>query len=482
VLSGSEPACRYRGGVAKGTASGRTGWVVAALIVLVILVSTNTWNPFPGIWEWVSASRPLASPVVSWQERLGSGPQSVTFAGNAVIVEHRTSVESRGVSSGAQLWEKKGKDWAAVAGDGIDSVVVVGELLTKGYEVLDPISGQVRRSDDKAVAVWTYRNALLDVRCGDAKDCQLTAWDPRGTSPMWTVDLPGIGFVLFADNPDLLDAKPLNTRRVEGGAGGPVIMPSLLGFPVDGRVRVVDTASGRSVQDFEPDRHDRNVVVGGRVIRVQARSADGTCYFTVVASDPALQREVWRHEAVNLRTADGAGCAQRDDPSGGQNVIVAVTADGREAVLDAYDGRVLWLGAHGDKLLAVDDRYAIVRASGAKSVTTYEFGVKRARWSYATEDPKAGVAITRFAVIVAPEEPDRVVALSPATGRPLADVRSSAKVLAVGPTGMIIGEGREIGFVPFGGSVPPGSPGSVPLPADTSLCDGPKEPLCGKEK
>ncbi|MDQ7910662.1 PQQ-binding-like beta-propeller repeat protein [Phytohabitans sp. ZYX-F-186] len=467
--------------MANGTASGRTGWVVAALIVLVILVSTNTWNPFPGIWEWVSASQPLSSPNVSWQQRLGSGPQSVTFAGNAVVVEHRTSVEARGVSTGAQLWEKD-KDWAAVAGEGLDSVVVVGELLTKGYEVLDPISGSVRRTDKRAVAVWTYRNALLDVHCDDAKDCQLSAWEPRGDAPMWTVDLPGVGFVLFADNPDLLDAKALSTRRVEGGAGGPVLMPSLLGFPVDGKVRVVDTAAGRVVQDFEPDRHDRHVVVGGRVIRVQARSGDGTCYFTVIATDPALQREVWRHEAVNLRTAEGAGCAQREDPAGGQNVIVGVTADGREAVLDAYDGRVLWLGGHGEKLLAVDDQYALVRPSGGKAVTSYELGAKRARWSYPTQDPKAGVAIARFAVIVAPEDPDRIVALSPATGRTLADLRSSAKVLAVGPTGMIIGEQREIGFVPFTGTAPPASPGATPAPADTSLCDGPKEPNCGQVK
>ncbi|MFC0533517.1 hypothetical protein [Phytohabitans kaempferiae] len=465
--------------MAKGRANGRAGWVVAALLVLVFLVSTNTWNPFPGIWEWVNTSQPIATSNVAWQQRLGSGPQSVTFAGNAVVVEHRTSVEARGISSGARLWEKD-KDWAAVAGEGLDSVVVVGELLTKGYEVLDPVSGTVRRTDKQAVAVWTYRNALLDVRCGDAKECQLTAWEPRGSAPMWTVDLPGVGFVLFADNPDVLDAKPINTRRVAGDAGGPVLMPSLLGFPVDGQVRVVDTAAGRVVQDFKPDRRDRHVAVGGRVIRVQARSGDGTCYFTVTATDPALQREVWRHEAVNLRTADGAGCAQREDPAGGQNVIVGVTADGREAVLDAYDGRVLWLGGHGDKLLAVDDQYALVRLSGAKSVSSYEFGVKQARWSFDTPDPKAGAAITRFAAIVVPEDPDRVVALAPASGRTLVEVRSSAKVLAVGPTGMIIGEQREIGFIPFGGAST--APGATPAPADTSLCDGPKEPTCGQDK
>ena len=74
------------------------------------------------------------------------------------------------------------------------------------------------------------------------------------------------------------------------------------------------------------------------------------------------------------------------------------------------------------------------------------------------------------------------LALDPATGRTLVEVRSSAKVLAVGPTGMIIGEQREIGFVAFGGTTQPASPGSVPAPADTSLCDGPKDPLCGQGK
>ncbi|GAA4733525.1 outer membrane protein assembly factor BamB family protein [Phytohabitans rumicis] len=467
--------------MAKGTANGRAGWVVAALIVLVILVSTNTWNPFPGLWDWVNTSQPLSAPKVSWQQRLGGSPKSVVMAGNAIMVEHRTSVEGRSLTTGIRLWETK-KDWGAVAGEGNDAVVVVGDLLKKGYEVLDPVSGTVRRTDEDAVAVWTYRNALLDVRCGGAKDCTLTAWEPRGSSPMWTVDLPGVGFVLFADNPDLLDAKPLTARRVAGDAAGPALMPSLLGFPVDGRVRVVDTAAGRAVQDFDPGRRDRYVVVGGRVLRVEARSADGSCYFTVTATDPAAEKEVWRHEALNLRTADGAGCTQRDDPAGGQNVIVAVAADGSEVVVDTYDGRVLWIGKQGEKLLAVDDRYALVRPSGGKVVTAYEFGVKKARWSFESEDKKVQAVITRFAAVVVPEEPDRIVALAPANGKKLADLRSSAKVWAIGAGGMIIGEGREIGYVPFAGSGATPAPTSGGSTTDSSLCDGPKEPQCNADK
>ena len=63
-----------------------------------------------------------------------------------------------------QLWERNA-DWSAVAGGDTDAVVVTGELLTKGYEVLDPASGLTRRKDTEAVAVWTYDNAILDVRC-----------------------------------------------------------------------------------------------------------------------------------------------------------------------------------------------------------------------------------------------------------------------------------------------------------------------------
>lgn len=462
--------------MAKGTANGRAGWVAAGLIVLVVLVSTNTWNPFPELWDWVNTSQPLSSSGVAWQQRLGGGPKSVTIAGNTAVVEHRTSVEARSLASGVRLWEKEA-DWAAVAGEADSAVVVSGQLLVKGYEVINPATGALLRKDTRAVGVWTYRNALLDVRCGDAKDCTLTAWDPRGSSPLWTAELPGVGFVLFADNPDLLDAKPLTARRVASEASGPVLMPPLLAFPIDGGIQVVDTALGRVVQDIQPDRRDRYVAVGGRVLRVQARAQDGTCYFTVTATDPGTGREAWRLDAVNLRTAGGSGCAQRDDPAGGQNVIVGVAGDGRQVVVDAYDGRLLWVGRKGDELLAVDDRYAIARPADGKAVVAYELTAERARWSRPTGDPKTQAALTRFAAVVVSQDPDRIAALTPATGRELVNLRSSAKVLAVGPAGMIIGEGREIGYVKFAGV-----DATTPAPADDSLCDGPKEPGCGAEK
>ena len=143
-----------------------------------------------------------------------------TIAGDAVVVEQRTRVEARSLATGIQLWERKA-DWAAVAGGDRDAVVAVGKLLVKGYELLDPSTGAVRRKDTSAVAVWTYRNALLDARCSNSNDCTLTAWDPRGTAPLWSASCPGCSTGLLADNPNLLGTRRMTARRVDDDAAGP---------------------------------------------------------------------------------------------------------------------------------------------------------------------------------------------------------------------------------------------------------------------
>jgi hypothetical protein len=446
--------------VAKGGANGGGGWLTAGIVLLVVLVSTGAWNPFPAIFEFVNRTRPLSTPEVEWQQRLGGVPKTVTITRRAVVVEHRTTVEARSVATGDRLWETKA-DWGAVSGDGTDAVVVVGKLLTKGYEVLDPHSGAVLRRDTEAVAVWTYRDAMLDVRCTGAKDCILTAWEPQGSAPQWTVRLPGIGAVLFADNPELLGARPVSARHVNDDAAGPEPMPQLLGFPINGRVYLVDTAAGTGLSDFEPDRTDRIAVVGGRVLRVQARSSDGTCYFTVTATDGVAGYEVWTRRALNLRTTEGAGCAQRRSPAGRGNVLVGVEAEGHEVLIDAYDGRVLWTADDGERVLGVDDVYALVRSADGRTISGIELGQARILWTREA-NPDASAALTPFAAVIVDRDPDRVVALEPATGRVQLDLQTSAEVLAVGPDSLVIGQRREIGYARFDGSAAPVPDGEVP--------------------
>ncbi|WP_239083650.1 PQQ-binding-like beta-propeller repeat protein [Asanoa ishikariensis] len=456
-------------------------WAAFVAVLLVVGYFTGVLDPLlDKVGAMVSTSSSMTTPAPVWQQRLGGTPRSGTIAGGAVIIEHRTLVESRGLGSGAQLWEHKA-DWAAVAGEGNNAVVVTGKLLVKGYEVVDPMTGSLRRKDTEARAVWTYRNGLLDVRCHGPEDCTLTAWDPRGSTPLWSVEIPGIGFVLFADNPDILGTQPMTARRIDDNAAGPDLMPPMLGLPIDNRVFIVDTAAGQVVRELEPERDERVVVVGGRVLRIKAVSADGTCYFSVVASDAATGGEVWRNAGINLRTAKDGGCAQRDDPAGGRNVVVGVAADARELVIDAYDGRILFTSAPGEHLLGVDDRYAVVRTADGGVVRTVELGGK-GRWQRPAA-PRSSVALTPPAVVVVDEKPDRIIAVNPGTGAELVNVRSDADVLAVGPAGMIIVSGRDLAYLLFQGgggvpAVPPAGGNSGNPGNDDDNCGGPKQEVC----
>jgi outer membrane protein assembly factor BamB len=433
--------------VAKGGANGAGGWLTAGFVLLVVLISTGIWNPLPALFTWVNHSGPLSNPDVLWQQRLGGVPTSVTVTGQAIVVEQRTTVEARSPVNGDRLWEAKA-DWSAVAGGETDAVVVVGKLLEKGYEVIDPASGAVRRRDSEAVAVWTFRDALLDVRCAGAQDCTLTAWAPRGNSPLWTVPLPGIGFVLFADNPELLGSRPITGRHINGGAGGPQPMPQVLGFPINGRVQLVDTAAGRALADLELDRSDRVLVVGGRVLRIEARSLDGTCYFTATATDAGSGQEVWRRTGLNLRTTEGAGCVQRRSPTGQGSVITAVSPNGHEVVLDASDGRVLWTGAEGERIVGLDNTHVLVRSADGRTIRGVQLGQTRG-WSRRVH-PDATAALTRYAAVIVDRDPDRVVALDPATGRELVNLKTPADVLAVGRQGLVIAQRRDMGYARFG--------------------------------
>ncbi|GIE97985.1 outer membrane protein assembly factor BamB family protein [Paractinoplanes rishiriensis] len=422
-------------------------YLLAAVIVVIVLATTNTWNPWPKFWAWFNTSEPIASGVSRWQQTIGGSPQSVTIAGDAVIVEYRTSVESYGLHAGVRLWGNDA-DWAAVAGEGNDAVVVTGRLLTKGYQVFDPRSGTIRRADSEATAVWAYQNAIVDLRCGKGGECELTAWDPRGNA-RWRVSTGGIGFVLNAANPDLPDTQAMTANGVDDDVAGPRRMPALLGLPEDGKVRVIDTATGRLVQTAEPAGDQRIAVAGGRVLTVTATAADGTCYFDVVATDPPAGGTVWRRDGLNLRTADnGSGCRQDRDPAGGEDVVLGVDPVGRQELLAAHDGRALWQGNRGEEVLAVNDRFAVVRSADKATLRGISLARGRSAWTRPA-GTGSSAALSPHAVVTVTTKPARVTAISPSNGRVLADVRTHAKIFAVGPAGMIAVDGRDMAYLPF---------------------------------
>ncbi|MFI5932528.1 hypothetical protein [Actinoplanes sp. NPDC051494] len=423
-------------------------WGLIGVVTVVVLATTGVWNPWPNVWSWITESDPIAPDAATWQTPIGGSPQSVTITGGTVVVEYRTSVEAYGITAGVQLW-KSDADWAGVAGGDGDAVVVTGRLLTKGYEVLDPATGVVRRRDTAATAVWTYADAILDLRCPKGGECELSAWEPHGSKPMWIVPTPGIGFVLNASNPDLPDTQPLAAAGVDAHAAGPRALPNLIGLPGDGKVQIVDTAQGRVVQTRTPARDQRVSVVGSRVLTVTGVARDGTCYYSVVAHDPPSGRAVWERDGLNLRTADnGSDCAQERDPVGGSDVVLGVDPYGRPELIAAHDGRDLWHGDDGQAVLAVNNSYALIRSVDRKTLTSRSFSRGRTAWKRGLKDG-ASAALTPYAALVADPEPARVTALSPRTGEVLTEAKTDAKVFAAGPQGLILVSGRDMAYLAY---------------------------------
>ncbi|GIH11728.1 hypothetical protein Rhe02_97950 [Rhizocola hellebori] len=413
---------------------------------MTLLVSTGIWNPFPGLWAWFSESRPLAEPALQWQERLGGVPKTVTILDRFVVVEQRESVEVRTRLAGRRVWEAKA-DWATVAGSPEREVVVSGTLLKKGYEVRDPATGRVIRTDDKAAAVWSFSDGLIEVSCFTPKDCELTAKEPVSGDELWRTGLPGIGFVLFADNPKLAQGAVMTSDRFDAKAE-PRPMPKVLGFPIDNRIHPVDTLERKALPVVEPDGHTSVTVLGGRIVYSIATPRDGTCLVTVSGRDGATGKEVWVKHGYQLRTISGAGCDQRKEPVAGGNAVVALRPDGREALLDAADGREVLTAEVGEKILATDGIRAVVRSADGSKITTFLLGRETALWSRKASD-KSSVAVTRNAVILADRSPDRIIVLDPTSGRVLKDVRSAAKVVASDNRALLLADRRDLGYLPF---------------------------------
>ncbi|MBB5870717.1 hypothetical protein F4553_004096 [Allocatelliglobosispora scoriae] len=440
--------------MAKGRAT--SGWLTAALVVLIVLVSTGVWNPFPGIWDWINSSAPLADPAPSWQNRLGGRPKNVMVADNTVIIEQPDSVEARSLITGVSLW-KQPADWTAVAGPTGRTVVITGKLLTKGYTVWEPRTGRQLRVDTRASAVWTWSNAMLDVACSQPQSCRLTAREPASGDELWQIELPGIGFVLFADNPSLLGSKPLETDSAADFLGGPGLMPKLLGFEIDGKVQVVDTVEGQRLPEVQPDRHEQIIVAGGRVLHSVATVSQTGCVLSLVGRDAVNGTVVWQRKGYNLRTISGAGCDQPREPVGGGSAVVAVRPDGREALLDGYDGREVLTTGAGERILGTDGIHAVVLAKDGRRVRAYLLGDPDPLWTRAVHDG-AEAAVSATAIVIFDRGPDRIIAVEPATGVIFVQANSDARALAVSPGGLLVGDRRDLGLIIFGG------PALQPLP------------------
>ncbi|MGC9668149.1 hypothetical protein ACNTMW_16535 [Planosporangium sp. 12N6] len=399
---------------------------VVALVLTYLIVTDR--NPLPTAGRTLTDSLArfgsLSTPEAAWQRRLGDQPTTAAVAGSAVVFGTRSGAEVHDASDGRPLWSREAH-WVAVAGDGAAAAVVLGRGRDGGYDVVDPVSGGVRWHDP-GIGVWAYRDALLSLACPAGRDCALSARSTTDGAARWTTALPP-------------GARLLAGVRAAGGD-----LPPLLGLPVDGRIEVVDTATGSRLRAQKPTAATRVTVLGGRVIRSSAERAGGRCRYTVEARDPAGGRVVWRTDGYDPGTASGAGCEQRRDPTGAGRVLLATRDDGRAAVVSTVDGRDVWVGAPGETVPAIDGRDAVVRAGAAVALVSLDGG--GTRWARRVA---GDVTLTRYAVVVADRAAGRLRAYDRAGGAGVVDVETQASVLGAGPAGLVVARGRTVGVLRF---------------------------------
>jgi hypothetical protein len=435
-------------------------------------------NPFPAIWRWLSAEQPLA-PDLAWQDRLGARPTTAAAAGDALAVQAGTSAQLRERDSGQLISPERSAEWEAswvvVAGGPETAVVIIGPSSGDGYRVRDPATGGLIHQDDQAVTVWGFREAWLDLRCGGRANraCQLRYFRVQSggsVAPVWVTDLPGERSGMLGAQPQLAGPRGPEPNRIHPAVAGPEPVPPLLGLTVTRGdtdvVVVVRTTDGAVLQELVQSDDARIIVVGDRVVRSVMEQHGGVCVSTVSGHDVFHGGVVWGPQQYHLWTTNDVGCEQRVRPLSAGTAMVAVRPDGRPVVIDAYDGRVLWTGELDERVEDLSPELAVIRAADRTTRYAVRLGGDGSRVWERTADPDAGVALAGCGVVVADREPSRVYVWDVSTGQTRLSRATSATVLACPPDGVVIAEGRSIGFAPFAGvpTAPGGDPDPLPQP------------------
>jgi len=424
--------------------------VIGVLALATTYILITGWNPLPQIqtgWNnFLAHTGGLSEPNTQWAERVGGQPSAAVVAGDAAIVTMRGAIEARGLHDGRVLWTRDA-DWAAVAGDASTSVAIVGRRGA-GLEAIDPDTGTAKWKDGKAVGAWTYQDAVLTLTCPGLSDCTLANRKPSDGTVRWTMTLPGIGRVLSGANTALLASRELSSTYHDVISVEPRPLPAALGFPTDQRVQVVDTLAGKQLRAANPTGTNRVVVLGGRVITSTAVPKDGNCRYTVEADDGSTGKLVWKREGYDLHTADGAGCEQRKDPAGTDGFIAATRGDNKEAFLSTQTGKEVWVGAPGEVAAGADGHVGLVRSADKTTIKLVDLARGATLWTKSVP-AKAGVAVTSSVVFVDDETVGQVSGYAPGSGQKILDVKTDATVLGYSTTGVMLGRGRTIGFLPF---------------------------------
>jgi outer membrane protein assembly factor BamB len=410
------------------------------------------WNPLPGISDqisnWLNRPRVLSQPAPTWVIRPADQPSSAAGTGGVVLLAEPGAVEARDVQTGAVRWSRSA-DWSALAGSpNRGGFVVVLGTKGKGYIVVTPDTGIPVWSDPKATGVWTFADMLLSASCQDSFTCTVAAHSTYSGSLRWQVSVSGTARNFSGANRPLSQMRPLRSLEPQGLAVLPEPAPTLLGFPFDNQVQVIDTGSGRRVHTYRSTDSTLISVADDRVLVSTAEYRDGHCRFAVSARDPATDREVWHKEGYDLGTSGGLGCDQRRNPAGGGGTVAAVSPDGRGTLLRISGGGVAYQTAPGETLVGTDGVVAVVRSADGATLRGVRITGGGEVWHRVAGRGTQVGAISGAVVLTDPGAGQLVVLAD--SGEVLVDAKSNGTVLGYADRGLVINIGRSLGLLPYG--------------------------------
>jgi hypothetical protein len=439
--------------VAKGQVAGRieTALGLFGIIALgVTLAVVFKWNPWPDVRNWLQdRTSGLSEPATVWAERAVGQPAAAGVTDRAVIFFMGDMIESRARTDGSLLWRKE-TEWAALAGTPSAPILLVSKVEGRGFEAVDPFGGDVRWTAPDAVGAWTFRDAVLAIECVKST-CAIVNRSPGDGAVRARIGLAGAVRALGGANSGLLDLRDPDGVFAKVRAASPRAMPRFLGFLVDHRIQVIDTAASRRVREEEVPNDARSTVVGNRTVRITAGTRDGGgCRYRAEGRDATTGQQVWQKDGYDLRTAGGAGCEPRKDPVGGGTVLIATRGDDRHVFLSAVDGRELAVAGPDETILGTDGEVGLIRDAKGTRIRAVSLGRGGATvWSRDAPE-KARVGFTPYAIFVSDAAAERLTALDPATGQVKLDVTTGAIVLGISPEGAVLGRGRTVGYIGLG--------------------------------
>lgn len=438
--------------MAKGRIASRfeTGLGFFGLIAIgVTLAIVFQWNPWPRIQAWLKerGTGAIATPATAWTQRAAGQPDAAAVTDRAVLVMMGDMVEAHARTDGALLWRKEA-DWAALAGAGATAVAVVSKVDGRGFDAVDPHSGEVRWTDTDAIGAWTFRDAVLTIACPKA-GCAIVNRAPADGAVRSRTALAGAVRALGGANSGLLDLRDPAGPVRDAKPADPRPLPRYLGFLIDHRVQVIDTTAARRVREEEVPNDARTVVAGNRTVRTTAAPKAGGCRFTVTARDAASGRALWQRDGYDPGTAGGAGCEPRRDPVGGATAMITTRGDNRQVLLSTVDGRELAVAGPDETIEGTDGELGIIRTADDKQLRAVDLTRGGATaWTRAVA-PKSRVGLTPYGVFVTDAATERVTVVDRTTGQLRLDLVTGAIVLGIHADGVVLGRGRTIGWAAF---------------------------------